>query len=319
MATATKEKNLYQRIAAVMHNCGIVIKNKEVKVGTEKYKAATHNAVNRAIREEMLKEGVLALITQNGEGKIFEGETRSGTKKIRFQAMYTITYVNVDDPNDKYAMDMEAHAEEYGDKAPGKASTYALKNAHMKTFFLEAVDDTDEDRLDTHQQHLKKQYPVSVIDMRETYIKAANALDMLPDAIEDEARQVIARNHRGEVPATVIALSEPLAVMVRQHLKSLYRAKQKAEPETEAPQALNADEVRDRRRKQVNAKINELGLDREAVKAGMSQRYGVYSTGELGGLSDRDYEDILDSLPELAEVGKVEQAEIEEHGVPGNE
>jgi len=310
-------KNLYQRIAAVMRHASVVIKNKEIKAGNDTYKAATHNAVNRVLRPAMLDEGIIATISQMGEGKIFEGETKYGTKKIRFQALYAVCYVNIDDPTDRFTMEIEAHAEEYGDKAPGKAATYALKTAHMKTFFLESVDDDDEDRLPQHNNHLQPAAPARVIDMRETYRKAAEFLGVEELEIEKKAGAVLADPQTGEIPNTVIALAEPLAARVRLHLRDLAREhKPDDNPGIQSPgesgyQKDQSDGAKyaamvKKRQRHINAKIKEQELDREEVKAGLEKLFGVESTGKLGGLTDAEWSSVIGDLQMVVDAGKEE-------------
>lgn len=223
-------KNLYQRIAAVMGQIQYIKKDTRVTAGRESYTAVSHDAVIKKLRGPMLDAGIVATVTQNGESAIFEGQTRSGTTKIRFQARFTVSYVNIDDPSDRLDIDMEAHAEDMGDKAPGKAASYAVKTAHLKTFSLETGDD-DEQRQEVAPVMTAAE-PVKLIDMKETYSKAAGALDWTDAEIVDEVEKAIAAKHHGEIPATVATLSEPLAIIARTHLRALFKAAKAKEDES---------------------------------------------------------------------------------------
>lgn len=307
-------KNLYQRIADVMQSVKYVRKDSTVRSGMETYKAVSHDAVIGALRAPMLQAGIVSTVTQKGQAQIFEGQTRKGTAKIRFQAIYEISYINIDQPDDRLVVEMEAHAEDMGDKAPGKACSYAVKTAHLKTFSLETGDD-DEQRQPTGTE-MQQAAPVQVIDMRETYSKAGDFLGLDPDEIEVIARNAIAeRSTGGEIPPTVIALAEPLAVLVRAKLRELGKKKAAEKPlagpavEDDKPAADSdaSPEMKaknDQRRKAINARIGELDLDREAVKHGLKALFGIDSTGKCGALDDDEWRRVMEDLPGIVEAGK---------------
>jgi hypothetical protein len=56
--------------------------------------------------------------------------------------------VNIDNPTDKVCVTVQAHAQDNGDKAPGKAMTYAVKTAVLKMFFFE-TGENDESRAES--------------------------------------------------------------------------------------------------------------------------------------------------------------------------
>lgn len=60
------------------------------------------------------------------------------------------------------------------------------------------------------------------------------------------------------------------------------------------------------RRKHINAKIGELGLDREEVKSGLKKRYEIDSTGQLGGLTDAEWSSVIGDLQMVVDAGKEE-------------
>lgn len=137
------------------------------------------------------------------------------------------------------------------------------------------------------------------IDMADIYKKAAEALNWEETEIVDEVKKAIAAKHDGEIPSTVSTLSEPLAVIARDHLRSLFKAAKAKEDES------NADEsVADKRRKHINAKIGNLGLNREIVKKGLKQLFGIDSTAQCGALTDGEWQNVIDDLPGVAAAGK---------------
>lgn len=140
-------KNIYQRIAEIQKACGYVKKDTTVGYGNNSYKATSHDAVLRVLRTEAINNGVIIVPSQQAKGESVAGQTKNGADKIRFEAVYDIHFINVDDPKDCHVMSVEAHGEDSNDKAPGKAISYATKTAMLKMFLLE-TGENDEARLD---------------------------------------------------------------------------------------------------------------------------------------------------------------------------
>ena len=136
--------NIYQRINEVRKAVSYIVKNKTVGEGG--YKAVTHDAVTALTRDHMVAQGIVVvpyLVSQKTENT---GTTTSrGTPFIRFEAVYNFGFVNVDDPKDVFLVSIAAHAIDQGDKAPGKALSYAKKYAMLKVFELESGEE-EEDR-----------------------------------------------------------------------------------------------------------------------------------------------------------------------------
>ena len=139
-----KPKNLQQRILAVMGEVGYVQKDAVVSTGGGSYRGVTHDAVAAMLRGAMAKHGIAMHVTQSGSDTV-EGQTRSGGAKIRYAGWYDVTLINADNPDDRQTARIEAHAEDGGDKAPGKALSYAVKMLLLKWFMLE-TGESDESR-----------------------------------------------------------------------------------------------------------------------------------------------------------------------------
>lgn len=109
-----------------------------------KYLAVTHDAVTAAVRDHLVVHGVLIvprLITSHVE--LTDVATAKGIRYIRYAATYAIEFVNCDEPSDKIEVIMEAHAMDEGDKAPGKAVSYATKYAILKLFSIQTGEDEE--------------------------------------------------------------------------------------------------------------------------------------------------------------------------------
>ncbi len=141
----TKPRTLLQRINAVRSKIGYVQKDKAVSTGQGSYRAATHDAVIGQVRQYLIDEGVLILQTlvksSANPYEVMADMTRA--KQYRYEATYSIRFVNVDDADDNFELLVESHAMDNADKAPGKAMSYAKKYAILKTFDLETGEDEE--------------------------------------------------------------------------------------------------------------------------------------------------------------------------------
>lgn len=140
--------NVYQRINEVRKAVDYLIKDKKV----ETYMAVTHDAVTAEVRPHLIKHGVVivpAAVMQSAV-KDTGTQTSRGTPFIRLEIRYRFEVVNVDDPADKFSIEIEAHALDHGDKAPGKALSYAKKYAVLKLLEIETGEE-EEGRQDQHK------------------------------------------------------------------------------------------------------------------------------------------------------------------------
>lgn len=134
--------NIYQRINEVRKMIGYVQKDKSVSTGGGSYKAVTHDAVTSMIRDALIKHGVV--IVPSVTSCVFHPKEPDAKQRL-YEATYDIEFVNIDEPTDRIVSKQSAHALDNGDKAPGKAQSYATKYAILKLFNIETGDD-DESR-----------------------------------------------------------------------------------------------------------------------------------------------------------------------------
>ena len=137
-------KNIFQRINAVMAETSYVKKDSTVGWGNNTYSAVSHDAVAGMLHPLLVKHGIVIYPSLKSSESI-PGVTQKGGEKIRYEATYSVDFVNVDAPEDRLVLEIESHADDNGDKAPGKAVSYAVKMAMLKVFALESGDD-DESR-----------------------------------------------------------------------------------------------------------------------------------------------------------------------------
>lgn len=141
------KKNIYQRINAVMSEVQYVQKDKQVSGGGANYKAVTHDQVVSVARESLVKHGVMIYPNQlKGEFLVMRDLNASPNpvKMGLYSGTYEINFVGIEE-GDKITVTVEAHANDNGDKAPGKALTYATKSAILKVLCLE-TGENDESR-----------------------------------------------------------------------------------------------------------------------------------------------------------------------------
>ena len=144
------ELNIYQRINKVMAEVEYVKKDKAVSGGGANYKAVTHDQVVSAVRSSLVKNGIVIEPKQiSGEFLVLRDMNAkpAPVKMGLYTGSYEINFVNIDKPEERTSITVQAHANDNGDKAPGKAMTYAVKTAVVKQFYLETGED-DESRAD---------------------------------------------------------------------------------------------------------------------------------------------------------------------------
>lgn len=138
--------NIYCRLNEVRKAVSYIQKDARVSGGGN-YAAITHDAVTAAVRDHLVTHGVIVCPTLVAS-KVGETgtTTQSGVPIIRYEATYDISFVNCDTPEDRLTMRMESHALDQGDKAPGKAISYATKYAFLKVFSIE-TGEAEEERI----------------------------------------------------------------------------------------------------------------------------------------------------------------------------
>lgn len=125
--------NLFQRLNEIKKKVAYIRKDKAV----ETYKAVTHDAVTAETRAWFSEFGVMVIPRELCSVMVESGKTAKGTAINRFEAKYSILFINCDDPADREEVILSAHALDHGDKAPGKAVSYATKYAILKVLQIE--------------------------------------------------------------------------------------------------------------------------------------------------------------------------------------
>lgn len=145
--TEQSKKNIYQRINAVRREVEYVKKDRQVSGGGANYKAVTHDQVVATVRAAAVKHGIVIYPDQLQHSMPIMRDVKADVKMHLYSSDYAVHFVNEDDPEDRLTLRINAHANDNGDKAPGKCVTYAVKTAVLKVFFLETGED-DEGRME---------------------------------------------------------------------------------------------------------------------------------------------------------------------------
>jgi|PlaIllAssembly_1097288.scaffolds.fasta_scaffold00864_12 hypothetical protein len=135
--------NVLQRINAVQKEVAYIQKDRSVSTGANgpSYRAVSHDAVTAMLRPHLIKHGIVYTTTLADECHFDTKE--EGSKQRLFRATFTICFASIDKPEDRIFVTLPAHALDNGDKAPGKAISYATKYALLKVFALETGEDEE--------------------------------------------------------------------------------------------------------------------------------------------------------------------------------
>lgn len=134
--------NIYQKINEVMKNIEYLTKDDKVEFGTTKYKAISEEKVTTAVREQLVKQGIVILpIEQQSSNKELIRTDKSVNMLTEVHVKYRIQ--NIDDVNDYIEVESNGTGVDTQDKGVGKAMTYAYKYMLLRTFAIPTGEDPD--------------------------------------------------------------------------------------------------------------------------------------------------------------------------------
>lgn len=134
--------NIYQKINEVMKNIEYLAKDDKVEFGTTKYKAISEEKVTTAVREQLVKQGIVIIpIEQQSENKELIRTEKSVNMLTTVHVKYRIQ--NIDDVNDFIEVESNGTGVDTQDKGVGKAMTYAYKYMLLRTFAIPTGEDPD--------------------------------------------------------------------------------------------------------------------------------------------------------------------------------
>lgn len=205
------ELNIYQRVRLVMEKVGYVKKDKEIK-GDGGYMAVTHDMVTAMVRPHFLEAGVVIAPRVIEAQMVDTGrKSKAGNAAWRYEGRFRVDFVNVDNPQDRITIELDAHADDYGDKAPGKALSYATKYATLKLLMLE-TGENDEGRLSPVEVPLSTSAEIKLEALREASLVGMAELEKAWAGAGKELRKELA----GHLDGLQIAAAKADAALTRE-------------------------------------------------------------------------------------------------------
>lgn len=201
----TKAPNIYQRINKVRD--AVKYLQKDAKV--QGYKGVTHDAVTAACREHLTTHGILIVPEQISSDWVHVGETEKGSPIIRYSGWYKVQFVNIDDPDQRISVTVESHANDHGDKAPGKALSYSVKAAMLKLFSIE-TGENEESRVEVAKglEPISEEQAKVIEDLIEQsgadvtqflkWLKVTKVADIKAQAFDDVVKALKAKKAKNE-------------------------------------------------------------------------------------------------------------------------
>lgn len=183
--------NIYQRLQKVMQAVAYVQKDTQVN-DAGGYKAVSHDMVTALVRPHFLANGIVIHPTLcDGRTEPTGKATSRGTPIVRYVGVYDVAFVNVDEPADRCIVHIEAHAEDTGDKAPGKCISYACKAAVLKVLMLE-TGENDESRVAPEAPPLTEAQEQVLAGLRAASLNGVDALEAAWKAAGKDNRKALA-------------------------------------------------------------------------------------------------------------------------------
>ena len=149
---SVKEMNIYERMQKITEEMGVVQKNLSIQAGSSKYNAVSERDIldnvkpleaKYRIYSYPLDRQILQTDTLTKEAEYKGKITKTNSLFMRIETIYR--FVNIDLPEQYIDIKSYADGIDTGDKAAGKAMTYADKYALMKGYKISTGDDPDKE------------------------------------------------------------------------------------------------------------------------------------------------------------------------------
>ena len=228
------ELNIYQRINWVREQIGYVQEDAKVGYGNNTYSAVSHDAVTANLRPFLIKGGIVVRQTLLTAAVVDSGSTtKSGITIIRYEAMYQMTFINVDNNADFFSVDIEAHALDSGDKSPGKACSYSMKYALLKTFSIETGEDEEsriEQKAQVEMDAEKEAWRLQKVNTAKAELM--DSIVVIKDGIKESLPDIDKKSHQATFgnEAAIYAAIEAWGELSTDEQKSLWVAPSKGGP-----------------------------------------------------------------------------------------
>ena len=161
--------NIHQRLAKVMEKVTYI--QKEKKAGM-RYSIVSHDSVTAKVRPALLEAGIV----------YYPIEVQHQQSGNRTECAMTVRFVNIDDQNDYFDVETFGYGLDDQDKGPGKAMSYSVKYALLKTLGLETGDDPDEDQVSSYRNPI-----VAALELAVQLATIPSELEQVSNQIKEKA------------------------------------------------------------------------------------------------------------------------------------
>lgn len=204
-----KKLNIYEKLSMITEEIGVVEKGLNVQVSkTASYKAVSERDVLDAVKPIEKKYRVYSYPVKREviDRDILVKENEYGKTNTLFMRIETIyRFVNIDKPEEYIETITYGDGLDTGDKAPGKASTYADKYALMKAYKISTGDDPDKEASpeNGYAKTIKKASPKQ-LEMIQSLVTDTEALlkyykiAKLEDLSIQQASEIISKKKGGK-------------------------------------------------------------------------------------------------------------------------
>ena len=163
--------NIYQKISEVMKNIEYLTKDDKVEFGTTKYKAISEEKVTTAVREQLVKQGIVIIpIEQQSENKELIRTEKSVNMLTTVHVKYRIQ--NIDDVNDFIEVESNGTGVDTQDKGVGKARRSPYKPKQLRTNAIPTGEDPD--KISSAETDKKMENEVNNTVINKTKLNALN-------------------------------------------------------------------------------------------------------------------------------------------------
>lgn len=137
----TDRLKIGERINRVREAVDYIKKTKKV----QNYKGTEHDVVTAIVRPELIKHGIITPIRITTGNLIVDTgrQTSGGVPITTYLGVYEVDFCCTDNVEEKVTCTVPGSGDDFGDKGPGKATSYALKTAILKMFNIETGEDEE--------------------------------------------------------------------------------------------------------------------------------------------------------------------------------
>lgn len=203
------ELNIYQRLLKITDELKTVEKNLNVQVTkTNSYKAVGERDVLDAVKPLEVKYGVYSYaydrkVIDSGELVSSRKDYQTGEyhdiKQLYLRLEVTYRFINVDNPNEYIDIKTYGDGIDTGDKATGKAMTYADKYALLKAYKISTGEDPDQEASGDLKSYQSEKITLKQCEWIKEYYRnedmqkllAVNNLEKLEDMPKAKASELI--------------------------------------------------------------------------------------------------------------------------------